>query len=332
MRTRISSMILLMSMLAAMPSCGGEASTGATGTDEQGETAAPVETADPDSRAGAVDSLPSDLDFGGKTLRIFTRGGDTEVLGEFVAEEANGEIINDAVFARNMSVQDRLNIKFDIKTSESNRHAGDQDHIRQVIMSGSDDYDLIANQLSYTVALSIEGLFTNLAALPYLDFDKPWWNSDFMEMTAYKGHNYVCMGELSQTMISGTYAMFFNRTMFEEFYKDEPSLYETVRAGDWTLDKMMTYTSGIYSDVNGNATADEGDRFGHYFKNDRFLGADSYVGGCNVQILTYDESSDLVYHGTGDTVLTFVEKLHKLIFNDNNTLRGTYNDDTVMMP
>lgn len=332
MKKRITGIILLMALLAAAASCGSEGTSVVTDTAEPVETTAPIETADPNDREHAADSLPDGLDFGGQPLRIFTRGGDPEVLIEFIAEEETGEVLNDAVLARNRSVEERLNITLDVMTTNSTRHDGDHEMIRQLILSGSDEYDIIANQRNYTVGLSVEGLFTDLNALPYLDFDKPWWNSAFMEMTEHRGRNFVCMGELAQTMISGIYCMFFNSTMFGEFYADEPSLYDTVMAGDWTLDKMMTYCSGIYGDLNGNSVADEGDRFGHYFRNGQSLGTDCYLGGCKVQLLTYDGSGNLVYNGTGETALTYVEKVHELIFNDNNTLRGSYNDATVMVP
>ena len=38
------------------------------------------------------------------------------------------------------------------------------------------------------------------------------------------------------------------------------------------------------------------------------------------------------YNGNGEQVMSFLEKLTKLIFENNNTYRGEYNDDTIMVP
>ena len=49
----------------------------------------------------------------------------------------------------------------------------------------------------------------------------------------------LSLGDLSQTMISGAFCMFFNKQLFSEYLPDAPSLYDTVLAGEWTLDKMI---------------------------------------------------------------------------------------------
>ena len=67
------------------------------------------------------------------------------------------------------------------------------------------------------------------------------------------------LGDLSQTMISGAFCMFFNKQLFSEYLPDAPSLYDTVLAGEWTLDKMIEYCSSVYAYVNGNSMVDEGD-------------------------------------------------------------------------
>lgn len=324
--------LLLAALLLA--SCGsGTATTqgSETTTDTQTTTAAETEE-EGSGRKNAKDTLPDDLDFGGAALRIQARGGDEDVRSEFYAEEATGEVVNDAVYERNNLVMERLNVVMETSLSDTTRHGSDQDLIRQTVLGGTDEYEIIANMMAYTVPLTVEGLFIDQQTLPYLDFAMPWWNDSFMETSALYGRNFLSMGELAQTMISGTYAMFFNRTLYEEHYPEGPSLFETVREGKWTLDTMLSICGEMYQDSNGNGEADEGDLFGNYYRNQKMLGSDAYVGGCNIQLLTFDESGKLQYNGNGERMMTFLEKTYKLIFENNNTFRGEYNDDTIMVP
>ena len=48
-----------------------------------------------------VPDIPDDLDFEGETITILYRD---EMKNEFWTEEVNGEVVNDAVFARNAAV------------------------------------------------------------------------------------------------------------------------------------------------------------------------------------------------------------------------------------
>lgn len=322
--------LLLAALLLA--SCGngtGTVTEQDTTADTQGTI---VETEVQEGRQYTKDNLPDDLDFGGATLRIQARGGDEDVRSEFYAEEATGEVVNDAVYERNNLVMERLNVVMETELSDSTRHQCDQALIRQTVLGGTDEYEIIANMMAYTVPLTVEGLFIDQQTLPYLDFDMPWWNDSYMETSAMYGRNYLAMGELAQTMISGTYAMFYNRTLYEEHFTNGESLYSVVRDGDWTLDTMLSICGEMYQDTNGNGEADEGDLFGNYYRNQKMLGSDAYVGGCNIQLLTFDESGNLQYNGNGERMMTFLEKTTKLIFEGNNTYRGEYNDDTIMVP
>ena len=67
-------------------------------------TTAPEETTSNDPRKNAKDDLP-ELDFNGTTIRVLSRGGDYDTKIEFNIEEATGEIVEDAVFNRNKSVE-----------------------------------------------------------------------------------------------------------------------------------------------------------------------------------------------------------------------------------
>ena len=54
--------------------------------------------------------------------------------------------------------------------------------------------------------------------------------------------------------------IFYNKTIAENY--SVPDLYKTVTDGTWTLDKLIEYGQNIYSDLNGNGTVDNDDRFG----------------------------------------------------------------------
>ena len=321
--------ILTLSLTAGFIGGCGEDSEKLSSDEITAETTA-AETTIESGRESAKDTLPDDLDFGGEVVHILTRGADYDTSIELVAQELDGDVLNDAVWRRNSSVEERLNVELDIITSEFTRHNSNESLFTKSILAGADDYDIVANAMHAMVPFVTQGMFVDVQTLDYLDFTQPWWNQAYLEMTEYDGSNYTILGDLSQTMISGAFCMFFNKQLFDEYLPDAPSLYDTVLSGEWTLDKLIEYCSSVYSDVNGNSMVDEGDRFGHYFTDTKTLGADSFAGSSGINLIEKNSDGSYSYNGLTERTNTFVEKMHSLLFENNNTCRLPYNDDTIM--
>ena len=335
--TKIMSLFLgVIILLCAVVSCGqsetqtnDSQTTSGEAVNENGEETTEIL----DKRASAKDNLPSDLDFQGETIRVFSRGGDADVKNEFYADlESSGDVINDAVYARNMTVQERLNLKMELVLNESTRHGNEAAAVRNSVLSGSDDYDIISNHMYYFMTMGLEGLFVNLNNIEYIDLTQPWWNRSFYDMVTYDGKIYLAAGELSLSMMSGAFCAFVNRTMYENYFPDGESIYDIVRNGNWTLDTMIGLCSNFYNDINGNSEADDGDLYGFYYRNTDFLGADAFVGGANLKFFDRDSDGNYNYALVNDRTISFVEKVGSLLFESNRTFRSTYNDDTVMTP
>ena len=62
-------------------------------------------------RINAKDSLPKDLNFNGQAIRVMSRGGDEDVIIEFFSEQQDGDVVKEAVYKRNLVVEERLNVR-----------------------------------------------------------------------------------------------------------------------------------------------------------------------------------------------------------------------------
>ena len=100
----IALFLAMVMTLPALASCGNTAEETTADTAAQTET----ETAEP--------SIYDGYDYGGKALRIFSSINefDSTNAHHLIAGtgETNGEIVNDAVFARNAAVEEGLNIRW----------------------------------------------------------------------------------------------------------------------------------------------------------------------------------------------------------------------------
>lgn len=323
---RIRTAAALLALLCTLPtavSCGTSDDGTAVDTAQKTETttAAPAETEELTGRAAVRDNLPETMDLGGKEIRILTRTDDRDTKVEFLAEAETGDIVEDAVYNRNLRVMERLNISMKVIEggTGATRHDGGVVNgvLDKAVLAGEDAYDLVGNHMSQITPYILKGMFLDIHDLPYLDWEQPWWNQSYNDLITLEGKRYMCAGELAQTMISGTYVTFFNKKLWAENFGDD-NLYEIVMNGDWTLDKMKQYCDEMYRDLNGNGQVDEADRFGFVYIQNQIQG-DALTGGANISFTTYNED-DGYYYWTleNDRTADFLAKIKALMHENNN--------------
>ena len=211
-------------------------------------------------RENTPDSLP-ELDYDGMTVRIAHRGDEITYRVETVGEET-GDIVSDAVWARNRSVEERLNVKLEFIAGQSDYEAYMSD-IRKIIMAGEDLYDIIDAIQWRVVPQAIEGLYHNLIDAPYLDFSKPWWSNEYMnEISVTTNTRFLLSGDISIWQLRNMSCMYFNKGLYEENFGDPNSLYQTVLDGNWTYELLNQYVKDIYRDINSDGITDENDILG----------------------------------------------------------------------
>ncbi|MBQ8510790.1 MAG: hypothetical protein IJ493_12875 [Clostridia bacterium] len=310
----ISALLLLAMLASAVSSCGGSASSG--GNNTPSDTTVPAETTDPtrDANGFLLDEIPAGTNFGGKEVNILIR--EAVANTEFFVDEQTGDIVDDALWKRNQTVEDRLGVKlnFIAQPGEWADRKTFNGLIKQSVMAADGEYDLCAvlsNQLS---TLTLEGLLTNLNTLDYLDFDKPWWAAGLLDELAVDNKLYFASGDASLGLINGMMCVFYNKSICEDF--NIPDLYEIVNNGEWTIDKVVELTKNVYQDLDSDGAKSDADRFG--LATGSYNQLYGFIDSFNLQIVERDADgypSKLVFNN--EKVVSAVEKLVSL-FKDND--------------
>lgn len=315
--------LLLASLLLA--SCGGGADdTTVTdaGTDPGADTEInTAELSEMEKRALMEDDLP-EKDFGGAPFRISTKRG---TMYEIDEEEETGDIIEDALYARNRRIEERFNIEIVpviTEAGDGNTHVND---VRQSIMAADDAFDLSATYVFTSGPLVTDGCFLNWLNMPYNDLSKPWWIGGVNEKFRVGDAIYAATGDMCVSTLKLTYGVFYNRTRGADYDLNE-SIYDDIRAGKWTIDKFIEITRDVYTDVNGDGTRDGGDFYG--FTAEKATNLDIYTFAFDIPMVTTDEDGmpELVIN-TPKTIEA-VEKVNKLYWDGT----GSYIPDDYMEP
>ena len=264
---KLAAILLSLSfvLLSALSSCGENNTSSPETTAQPGalDTGAPEESrpnTDEFGRELIAGSLPDDLDLDGKTVTFYLRPdfNGVQTAYELVADEENGEVINDAVFKRNRAVEERLNVKLNIVDNGADSNSSYQKQVALDVLAGDNSFDIASLNGYFGPSMVSGGYFYDLLDLKYLDLEKPWWNSDFVDQITVYDSLYIITGDLSLTATNRVFAMFFNKRTFADYYPDT-DLYDTVRQGKWTIDSFGELTKGAYSDITGDGSRDAGD-------------------------------------------------------------------------
>lgn len=200
MKKQISLLLVTAMLAGTLLSCaGGENETKQSGGD--GTQTDTVETETESETLYAPDDLPAELRYDGVTATIF--GWSDPAAIEFYAEELNGELVNDAIHARNLAVEERLGLRLTyVLEPGSNPNQGTWvKSIENSVRAGDQAYDVAAGYSMACATLAYDHMLLDLADQPYLSFDKPWWPRSLMDEATCGGKLYFCSGDISTYMI-----------------------------------------------------------------------------------------------------------------------------------
>ena len=257
------------------------------------------------------DELPDDLDFGGAEMRIAHRDAVNRTL-EIYAEEDTGDALVSAIYARNLTVEDRLGLKIvPVPTGDT------QTLMRQTTTAGSADFELCAAYQYYGMAMAAEGIVRDLNSddFSYLDTSKPWWADNFIAAaTIGGGRLYFLTGDAALSMLQNMGTMYVNNTIFTQYFGSVSDLYSIVLEGGWTFDRMAEYCETVYTDVNGDGARDSGDIYGYGSTTLSML--DYTVAGANLRWSEFGEDGYPVVIINNERTVGFVEKLYRLLYEN----------------
>ena len=304
--------LMLVLAIGMLASCGAK-DDGGRGADTTADTAPAVDMAADTETEAETDSLEArklvddglgDKDFGGKEYRMLyqLRYADFQY-----AEELTGDVMNDAVYARNMTVEDRLNVKLVHNTGEEEALA---QHIKNSALSGNDEYDLYLGHTMYTGQYAVQGIFRNWYDTS-VDFTKPWFPQTAIQNLTLNGKMFLTASDICLSLSSNAYCYYFNKELAEVNGLED--MYDVVNRGDWTLDHLMTNVASIYQDVNGDGTATEEDLYG--FCGEKTNSVVAYLYSFKIPTAEIDDTGKLsIVLGTDERGVDAMDRLRTLLY------------------
>ena len=280
----ILALLLLASAAGIFASCG------------LGENGPNNGTVNPDRETIEEDHRFDNVSYDGRPFRIYTSTNAASTgMGNsnFLIEgsgEIDGSLVNDAVLERNTLVQELLDIELEF-TQVNLPYSEVAADIRLYTTAGTDEFDLVINDIYAFAELIIEGNFRNtLEDDCVFDFERPYWYGDYMEDLRFmNGYQYILAGDYFADVIRSAHLLLLNKDLYVDHFQSNPDeLYDVVSNYEWTYDRMNQVISNVYLDSNNNGQKDKGDVYG-FMEPEFWGGSIPFSVSGNPTFITRDE-------------------------------------------
>ena len=258
-------LLLTVGSVSMLASC-----SESTDNSDQGETSA-AQNAASDVEVPAEEETEfvdpfAGTDFDGRSFRVYSSVDESDATNgdKFIhgSDELNGEAVNDAVFNRNQTVSGLLNIAFEFTDAEWTYSNADA-QIKILVQAGSDDWDVMANDIRTLANLSRDGYIHNIYNSSILDLTQSYWYGDAMRDTQFiEGGMYLLLGDYFTDTLQSTHCLYANEQLLNNVYGSGEYINDLVFSGKWTFDAMIQVMADTAQDTDGSGAMNEGDIYG----------------------------------------------------------------------
>ncbi len=259
----------VLSALLALLTVSGIALTSCSSGDNDKSGTTTSDTTATDTTAVTTEApeyIVPEVDYDGKTFTIAAsdRGNNAAwkagTYCEADEDEQNGDIINDSIYERNLAVEEELNVKIakypipalEKVAPEMLTHILANDHVADMAFSNG-------SALPNLLGVNGENLI-DIYTIDGIDLSHSWWNQNAINEFDIFGHLYAVTGDISLYTKFAPMLYFFNKTVAENFNLGD--MYEMVRDGEWTFDKLVEMCNIVSVDLDGDGLMTTTDAYG----------------------------------------------------------------------
>ena len=243
-----------------------------------------------------------DMNFEGREFRFILRVTPNDwSADDVVASEQNGSPINDAVYVRNMYIEDKYNVK--LTGLEAPMDHSIYNPVKNSILANDDNFDVIVAYGHDASRFAQDGFIHDLKTVDYIDLSKSWWNPTLSETLTINNRQFYATGDISHVDNFGVRCFFFNKDIVEDLNMEDP--YTLVNDNKWVMSKLFEMAVIGTQDLNGDGVMDKEDRFG--------IQAQSSLGA----ILTFASGVSITKKDSEDTPYLAIDTPECLTILDN---------------
>ncbi len=257
------------------------------------------------------------IDYGGEDVFFYTWNAWNP---EFEVDEdaAEGDPINEAIYKRNLFVEEELGIALNFYGVDGwdGKQQAWIDALRIRVDDPETPVDIVAAYSRGAPFVLINGFATDLETYAEdLDLTKIWWPSLVKDEHMIRGRLFYVTGDISTGLLLEMHGLFMNKGMFKSLGNDYDAFMKDIisdpKKSTWTLDKMIEICVPAYNDNDGIEGKSAGDTFG--LIGNQVYAIDAFWQTTGYKLFKYSDADGVVYtisdELAGEQTTNFVTKM-----------------------
>ena len=246
---RLTALALLIIMLISAVAC---ADTGVENPDEStapaqteaagAETTAAVVT-EAETTAINAENILGLRDLNGETLTFFSRKYNGVWSSDLFVKDADGTILNDAVYKRNTTLSEKYGIAFEEIESGNVTFRND---VGNRIATGDTSYQALYMGLADAANAAQLGYLQDMTSMENINLEGKWWTQSSNEAWSIGNKQYFATGAITTVDDRAIRTMYFNKTMLADLQLK--SVYDLVYDNEWVYEKFFEYAEAAKKD------------------------------------------------------------------------------------
>ncbi len=251
-------------LIGTLISCGADSTADPAPITDTAAPSADTAAAEETTAVPEIELIPQD--FGGIDFTFFgvdpnsRQDWTVNTYSETVAKEETGEAISDAIYRRNLELEELYNIH--IKEESTTREDVGRNALK-VILAGDDVYQVVnLTGISASGLLNTPEALYDLYDISTLDLSNSWWDKNSIDAFTINGKLYNVVGDMNIRSFFSSVVLMMNKQMIETYDLENP--FTLVKEGTWTIDKLMALASAVSSDIDGDGKLGLADTVGFF--------------------------------------------------------------------
>ena len=205
------------------------------------------------------------LDLGGRVFKMlwpeYTSDGHFKHNELGIAEGAEafrGDIIEIAIYERNLAVELLYNANIEVTTE---RYSDIISIVGGSVMAGHSDFDAVSTMNTKMSKLALEGFLVDFNDLQYYSEEQQWWNHELMQELSIVNRRYFGVGDIIYSDDLYTNVIYVNIDVADQVGLTD-DFYDLVDNKQWTLETFHRYAKSAVLDCNDDGVISMYDDFG----------------------------------------------------------------------
>lgn len=263
-----------------------------------------------------------------RDFTMLVRQARIDQFGEGEIEFGSSQL-DKAIYERNQKVETEYGVNITYLTVPDTGSDGVKGSDMMLKLDASSlancpDYDAVAPD--YYWGCETKGYFANLLNLDYLNFDAPWWWSNWNDTYTLDDKLTTAVGWLTLDIVQGMEVVYFNTQIMEETTDED--VYQLVYDKEWTLDKMIQISKdATYNVVWSGAVGETGSQGEDYVHGTllHYMGLRSLFFSLGGRFASFEDDGSVTYSFSTNSNQQIADTLSEWIVGNPEVFFASYN-------